>query len=118
MRSGALLLVSCDALLLVCNCAVLYLDGVARLLYRCGALLLLAGATLILIPSAALFFVGGDGLMLCVALLAGDVVVTLVGNVAALDRGQQSPSQAESRHQGGKSFHLSGLAKNDNCDYT
>ena len=107
MRLRALLLVSCDALLLMRNCTFLHLDGVAGLLHRRGALLLLA--------CAALLLVRGDSLILSVALLAGSVVAILCGHVAALRRGKQSPSQAENRHQGGRRFHLSRQTEDDNC---
>jgi len=112
MRLGALLLVSCDALLLMRNCTFLHLDGVAGLLHSRGALLLLA--------CAALLLVRGYSLILGVALLAGGMVArgmvaSLCGQVASMSRGEQSPSQAESRHQGGRRFHLSRQAENDNC---
>lgn len=103
MRLRALLLVSCDALLLMRNCTFLHLDGVAGLLHSRGALLLLA--------CAALLLVRGYSLILGVALLAGGVVASLCGQVAAMSRGEQSPSQAESRYQGGRRFHLSRQAE-------
>ena len=107
MRLRALLLVSCDALLLMRNCTFLHLDGVAGLLHSRGALLLLA--------CAALLLVRGDSLILSVALLAGGVVASLCGHVTSMSRGEQSPSQAESRHQGGRRFHLSRQTEDDNC---